>query len=137
MNELVEYVRRGKYGRVGVILSFKDDIGNIRFGWSLCRVKEDRFDKEEAMAKARERANGEVGDIPESILGQVYEFRKRSFNYFQDAVDIFPMPLVADLPVQPKKERKAVVRGHKPLADWMNECKGRGLVKCGCEMLPV
>jgi len=102
MTMLVQYYKPKKYSRKkGVFMVYLDGANLLCFGFSLCNLKEDRFDSVKAKTMAFKRANrwkhrsdyknlkyekiepnASYVIIPESIKADFIRFIKRAFAYF-------------------------------------------------------
>jgi hypothetical protein len=86
MNTLVQYVRNRKGQLIGAVVGLKIDTeknSEMQVGWSLCRTKVDKFDKNLAVKIATDRALlGTNIRVPHSV-GPVYSnMVKRASKYF-------------------------------------------------------
>ena len=90
--EIFEYIRRRKAGRthkIGVVFGMVDK-GVIKIGWSKCNTKLDKFNPEDGIAMAHERAihissSPDHIKTPDCIRTQVRQFGARCVRYFKDA----------------------------------------------------
>jgi hypothetical protein len=86
---IIEYHRKGQNKRrVGAVVVFRDPTdGQVKFGWSLCNIKQDKFDKNIALAKAVERSvpltrEGKV-EVPSSMLDRITNVLNRAVRFFK------------------------------------------------------
>ena len=93
-----QYVRDRKNRKVGVVIAYRTDEGNIMLGWSLCN-KKDKFDKTIALNKATQRAKHigvfqKIGNriwsynmednVPRSITNTFINVSERAKRYYKD-----------------------------------------------------
>ncbi len=91
MSELIHFVRIKSGSRKGQKIGVVIATGCNRVGWSRCNTKAgDKFDKTEALRRARERANTGGPDccnkVPRDVDAIRIRMRERSQRYFK-AVD--------------------------------------------------
>lgn len=91
-NTFIQYLDNKGFRRnrtkpaVGVLIAFREDNGNIMFGWSKAD-KLDTFSKDVAFFKAKQRAEkvGEyllAGSVPNNVRKVAYEFLDRVDRYW-------------------------------------------------------
>jgi hypothetical protein len=87
MNELIQYVRNKKNQRVGVVVAVKNSNPENPFtlGWSMCRVKLDKFNKSRGIFIARERASktGTLKQMPRLVKPVFDKMIERGYKYFK------------------------------------------------------
>jgi len=95
MNEIIEYVREKRHGRinkVGVLLGWSVNGNDIQIGWSKVMLRQkgepkDKFSKERGLEIARGRKTGYDPNlvVPHVIHKRLPEFKKRCQRYFKGA----------------------------------------------------
>jgi hypothetical protein len=84
---LLKYKRDSKGNRTGVIISFRDNDGVVKVGWSKCNTKLESFDKHIGIHKAIECARmTNPHNIPHSIKRDLVEMQERALRYFRTNV---------------------------------------------------
>jgi hypothetical protein len=85
---MIQYLRGAKNVKRGVMVAFKEG-ENVYVGYSLC-MKSDKFNKEEGLAVAVERAKADFANATPSIAPSVKDsmekFKGRVTRYFKDGV---------------------------------------------------
>lgn len=75
----VKYLRKTNKKPYGVMICFKGDNDELKFGWSLCS-KCDTFNKKTAISLALNR-QPLFDNVPQSIIKQYNEFVDYQLNY--------------------------------------------------------
>lgn len=84
--ELIQYVRNKNHQPVGVVVAVKNNGPVHRFtvGWSMCRVKLDKFDKERGIGIAYNRAvKGTCAKMPRLVQPVYEKMVERGSKYFK------------------------------------------------------
>jgi hypothetical protein len=85
-NELIEFIKGENGQHIGAVIALKVDETKVGVGWSLCKVKADRFDKKKALLIARGRAKlirGKRNRLPIAIKDGYKRMVSRSEKYFK------------------------------------------------------
>lgn len=83
---LVQYIRKRNGQKKGVLVSLKQSDTDVVIGWSLCNTRVDNFDQNLGLHIACERSEkGVRKEVPDSIKGQVENFKKRCARYYKGA----------------------------------------------------
>lgn len=88
-----EYVRNKNKQPIGVVVAALAPNGEVRLGWSLCRVKAgDRFDRSKGIFIATSRAvNYSESEIPRTVKSAISILAGRAKKYFKDrSVAVLP-----------------------------------------------
>lgn len=96
---------------LGVMIAFKNDEGQLRFGWSKCNTKLDRFDKkyglEIALARADSSKSLNTEIMPDDMYDHFVDFVNRAEKYYKIYQSNFqPQSLKGKI----KKEVSKVIR---------------------------
>lgn len=87
------YLRNRKNQLVGMLVAYKDEDGHLRIGWSKCKVKMDKFDKEIGFYIALRRAEKRepykrnthycVKGLPHCVTQVMPKFVERVNKYYK------------------------------------------------------
>jgi hypothetical protein len=105
---MIEYVRTKKRQKRGVLAAKKIN-GKVFIGWSMCKLKMDKFDRDRGKQIAIGRANkGVMNDdsikLPGCIKKQAREFKKRCEKYYDTNQIILVQPPVKPIKGTPKPQ---------------------------------
>ena len=94
-NIIYQRTRDRKNNPNGVVIAMKLKNGRgVKFGWSLCKTKLDKFNINEGVRLATQRAiKGSVKPVPHSIQNDYAEIITRGVKYFFRGTSVKVVPI--------------------------------------------